>query len=105
MGPKWKWQARVRAMMTRCPPTEKKRFTPVPEGTRSPQMFTPHTLEALSKGEEPPIMVHEEEADAFGAILAQLSLKQGLKAWGEKAEASATKELQVGNLNIRRNYY
>ena len=57
-------------------------------------MFTAQVVEALSKGEEPPIMVRKDKADDFGAILAQLGLKQGLKAWGERAEANATKEMQ-----------
>ena len=39
-------------------------------------------------------MVRNDEADDFGTILAQLSLKQGLKVWGKRAKASATKEMQ-----------
>ena len=72
----------------KAPPTKKKLFTPVPQGTRSPQMFTAQAIEALSREEEPTIMVREDEADAFGAILAQLSLKKGLKAWRPRRKCS-----------------
>ena len=58
-------------------------------------MFTAQTVEALlGEGEEAPILVHESEAEVFGAILTQLSLKQGLKTWGKRAGESATKEKQ-----------
>ena len=44
-------------------------------------------------GEEA-IIIEEEEAPVFGAILLQLSLKKGLRQWGNKAEKSATKEMR-----------
>ena len=75
-------------------PIKKVSFTPVPQGTRSRRMFSAQTVEALlGEGEEAPILVHESKAEVFGAILTQSSLKQGLKAWGERAGESAKKKM------------
>ena len=75
-------------------PIKKVSFTPVPQGTRSRRMFSAQAVEALlGEGEEAPILVHESEAEVFGAILTQSSLKQGLKAWGERAGESAKKKM------------
>ena len=43
---------------------------------------------------EKPIIIKEDEALVFGAIMLQLSLKQGLREWGDRAEKSATKEMK-----------
>ena len=47
-----------------------------------------------SETSDEPIVIREDEAEVFGIILAQLSLKQGLREWGDKAEVSAGKEMQ-----------
>ena len=47
-------------------------------------------LEGASVNE---IVLEEEEGSVFGAIMSQLSLKKGLKAWGKRAEKSAVKEM------------
>ena len=57
-------------------------------------MFPFQAVGALLKKGEPPSMVRKDKANACGATLAQLSLKQGLKTRGERAKASATKEIQ-----------
>ena len=58
-------------------------------------MFTAQSVEVLlGEEEEAPILVHESETEVFGAIMTQLSLKQGLKTWGKRVGESATKEMQ-----------
>ena len=69
-------------------------------GLRSPRTIPGMAVEHLVRSvygelaDEQPIIVHEDEVDAMGVIMTQLSLKQGLKQWGEKAEASAIKEMR-----------
>ncbi len=42
---------------------------------------------------EQPILLHDDEHEAFAIIMTQLSLKQGLKVFGERGEAAALKEV------------
>jgi len=42
---------------------------------------------------EQPILLHEDEHEAFAIIMTQLSLRQGLKVFGERGEAAALKEV------------
>lgn len=41
-----------------------------------------------------PIIVHDDEAPLFGVLLAQMSLRQGLRQFGKRAEKGAMKETQ-----------
>jgi len=42
---------------------------------------------------EQPILLHDDEHGAFAIIVTQLSLRQGLKVFGERGEAAALKEV------------
>ena len=42
---------------------------------------------------EQPILLHDEEHEAFAISMTQLSLKQGLKVFGERGKAAALKEV------------
>ena len=44
--------------------------------------------------DESPITINHDEVDVFGTIMQQVSLKQGIKLWGDKATASAMKEMK-----------
>ena len=74
--------------------------TPIPLGTRSPRVATARAVNELinrvynESGEETPIIVSDDDVEAMGAIMIQLSLKQGLREWGERAEKSAIKEMR-----------
>ena len=50
-------------------------------------------VETMS-GDDEHIILEDDEAPVFGAIMLQLSLKQGLREWGDRAEKSATKEMK-----------
>ena len=41
-----------------------------------------------------PIIVHEHKVQVMGAMMHQVSLKQGLRQWGERGEESAIKEMR-----------
>ena len=42
---------------------------------------------------EEPILLREDEHEVFAIIMTQLSLKQGLKAFGDKGKKAALKEM------------
>ena len=44
--------------------------------------------------DESPITINHDEVDVFGTIMQQVILKQGIKLWGDKATASAMKEMK-----------
>ena len=72
----------------------------LPHGTRVPRSFPQVAVDALvakAAGHqecEPSIVVEGDELAVFGVILQQVSLKQGIRMWGDEAKASATKEMR-----------
>ena len=41
-----------------------------------------------------PFEINEDEVDVLGTIMAQMSLKEGLRQFGDRTEAAATKEMK-----------
>ena len=50
---------------------------------------------------EQPILLREDEHEAFTIIMTQLSLRQGLKVFGKRGEAAALKEvMQLHDMSV-----
>ena len=68
---------------------DKEEYTPFPHGTVAPKVVPADAVAELvrrvygSEGDDP-IVIHEDEVEAVGVIMSQLSLKQGLKTWGKE---------------------
>lgn len=80
---------------------------PLPLGTRTPKTISGNVLNHWVKTHAPSqakggsIVIKEDEKMVFGTIMQQVSLKQGLRLWGDRAKASAMKEMQhMHNLSV-----
>lgn len=79
---------------------KKEEARPLSLGTRTPKTINGRALDhwvethAPSQAKDGPIVVNQDETLVVGAIMQQVTLKQGLKLWDDKAKASAMKEMQ-----------
>jgi hypothetical protein len=54
----------------------------------------PHALHSRSNNLNLPIPVYEDEMKVLGVIMTQLSLREGLKRFGERGKQGALKEMR-----------
>jgi hypothetical protein len=62
--------------------------------SRMPSRFADNYTLLAAADPEMTLLVREDEIPYLGVVLLQMSLKQGLRVWGEKGEKSAMKEMK-----------